>query len=393
MTIQPVGSQRDGDRASPTTGERRPGIPRALVILLGLAAAVVVLAGMQAAAWLLGPVFLALVIVIAVSPIKGWLERHGWPAWASMLALVLAVFALILSFVGVVVVSMAQLATELPKYAGQAQSLVTSLTDKLEQLGVGADQAQTTASTVDLGKLAGVIGSFLSSLADTATSLVFLLALLLFLTLEVSGVPARIADIAKDRPQVAGALDKFGTGTRQYLVVTTVFGLIVAVLDTVALGLLGIPLAITWGLLAFITNYIPNVGFILGLIPPALLALLVGGWPLFVSVVVIYCALNFVIQSLIQPRFIGDSVGLSATVTFVSLILWAWIIGAPGALLAIPITLFAKGLLVDIDPRAGWADALLRSDPPAKPPKERRARAPRLAKSQSAKSRPATAEG
>jgi predicted PurR-regulated permease PerM len=47
-----------------------------------------------------------------------------------------------------------------------------------------------------------------------------------------------------------------------------VFGLIVAVLDSVALALLGIPLAITWGLLAFITNYIPNVGFIIGVVPP-----------------------------------------------------------------------------------------------------------------------------
>jgi AI-2 transport protein TqsA len=115
--------------------------------------------------------------------------------------------------------------------------------------------------------------------------------------------------------------------------------------------------------LAFITNYIPNIGFIFGLIPPAILALLAGGWSLFVIVIVVYCLLNVIIQSFIQPRFIGDSVGLSATVTFVTLLFWAWVLGGLGALLAVPLTLLAKALLVDLDPGARWADALIRSEP------------------------------
>ena len=170
----------------------------------------------------------------------------------------------------------------------------------------------------------------------------------------------RIASIAADRPRIAEALGHFAWGTRQYLLVTTVFGLIVAVLDTIALAILGIPLAITWGLLSFITNYIPNIGFILGVIPPALLGLLTGGPKLMVIVIVVYCVLNTVIQSVIQPRFIGDAVGLSVTVTFVVLFFWSWLLGPLGAILAIPLTLLAKALLVDIDPQAKWADALLR---------------------------------
>jgi predicted PurR-regulated permease PerM len=80
-----------------------------------------------------------------------------------------------------------------------------------------------------------------------------------------------------------------------------------------------------------------------------------------VIVILVYGVLNFVLQSLIQPRFIGDAVGLSVTVTFVALVFWAWLLGPLGAILAIPLTLLAKGLLVDIDPRARWADALLRA--------------------------------
>jgi predicted PurR-regulated permease PerM len=362
-------------------GPRRGALPRALVILIGAAAAVVVVAGIQATAWLIGPAFMALIVVIAVAPVHGWLRRHGWPGWATTLVLILLVYGILLGLALGIIFSLARLATELPQYASKADSLVASATAKLAALGVGPEQLQQAASSLNLGKLAGVIGALLSSVAGLASNLVFLLALLLFLSVETGGAGDRIASIAADRPRVAEALGHFAWGTRQYLLVTTVFGLIVAVLDTVALWILGIPLAVTWGLLSFITNYIPNIGFILGVIPPALLGLLTGGPTLMVIVIVVYCVLNTVIQSVIQPRFIGDAVGLSVTVTFVVLFFWAWLLGPLGAILAIPITLLCKALLVDIDPQARWADALLRDsakepDPAAPTPvkKSRRRR-------------------
>jgi predicted PurR-regulated permease PerM len=336
-------------------------MPRALIILVGTAAAVLVVAGVQATAWLIGPAFMALIVVIAVAPVHGWLGRHGWPGWATTLVLILLVYGILLALALGIIFSVARLATELPQYASKADGLVNSATAELAKLGVGPDQLKQAASSLNLGKLAGVLGALLGSVAGLASNLVFLLALLLFLSVETGGAGDRLASIAADRPMITQALNRFAYGTRQYLLVTTVFGLIVAVLDSIALALLGIPLAVTWGLLSFITNYIPNIGFILGVIPPALLGLLTGGPQLMVIVIVVYCVLNTVIQSIIQPRFIGDAVGLSVTVTFVALVFWAWLLGPLGAILAIPLTLLAKALLVDIDPQAKWADALLRA--------------------------------
>lgn len=342
---------------------RQWAVPRGMIVLLGIAAAVIVGVGLQAMAWLIGPMFLALVVVISVNPLQTWLRRHGCPGWAALLALVVAVYALLIGMLLIIVVSIARLATELPQYADRAQALVTNVTNELTRFGVGPDQLREAAHSLNWGQLVGVVGSMLSGVAGIATNVVFLLTLVLFLIAEVSGVGARLRAIAMDRPDVAVALAGFASGTRKYMVVSTVFGLIVAVLDTIALLLMGVPLAVTWGLLAFITNYIPNIGFVLGLIPPALLGLLAGGPSLMVAVIVVYCVLNFVVQTLIQPRFVGDSVGLSVTVTFVSLLFWAWLIGPIGAVLAIPLTLLAKALLVDIDPSAKWADALLAARP------------------------------
>ncbi len=119
----------------------------------------------------------------------------------------------------------------------------------------------------------------------------------------------------------------------------------------------------TFGLLAFVTNYIPNIGFVLGLIPPAFIALLSGGVSTMIWVIAIYCVANFVIQSIFQPKFTGDAVGINATTAFLSLVFWAYVFGALGALLAIPCTLLVKSLLIDRDPRARWINQFIASDP------------------------------
>jgi predicted PurR-regulated permease PerM len=139
------------------------------------------------------------------------------------------------------------------------------------------------------------------------------------------------------------------------------------VLDTLALWALGVPIPVVWGLLSFLTNFIPNVGFIIGLIPPALLALLDGGVPKLLAVIAVYCVINVVLQTFIQPRFVGDAVGLSALMTFLSLALWGYLLGALGALLAVPMTLLVRALLIDADPGSAWAGVLIGPTPPPEP--------------------------
>ena len=345
-------------------------MPRGLVILLGAAAVVITVAGIRASAWLITPVLLALIIVIVVSPVHNWLRRHGFPSWLATATLVVLVYGVLLTFLVVLIVSVARLVDLLPQYTDRARDLARQATDAAGRLGLKSGQLREAASTLDLGKLLSSLGKLLAGITGLTTSLVFLLALLLFFSVEATGIDNRLAEIARDRPEMLVALNDFAHRIRLYLVVTTIFGLIIAVLDTIALALLGIPLAILWGLLSFVTNYVPNIGFILGILPPALLGLLSGGWRRLLLIILVYTLINFVVQSLIQPRYVGDAVGLSTTLTFVSLVFWAWILGPLGVLLAVPATLLIMALLVDIDPRAGWAAALLRA--PDRPHRNRK---------------------
>jgi predicted PurR-regulated permease PerM len=342
-------------------------------MLLGAGAAVLVLGGIRETAWLIGPAFLALIVVIALYPVQAWLRRHNWPHGLTTLVLVLLAVGLLASFVVIVVVSLAQLAALLPEYADRADELLASLAGSLASFDVAPGQLQEAVSAISPAKVVALIGTVLAGLSATLSSLVFLLCLMMFLSVDAGGIERRLAAVATDRPELETALRSFAHGTRSYLLVSTVFGLIVGVLDGVALAIIGVPLPVLWGVLAFITNYIPNVGFVIGLVPPALLALLTLGVPEMLLVIAVYCVLNFVIQSLIQPRYVGDSVGLATTTTFVALVFWAWLLGPLGALLAIPLTLLVKALLVDVDPTARWANALagsLASEP--RPPQRHR---------------------
>ena len=92
------------------------------------------------------------------------------------------------------------------------------------------------------------------------------------------------------------------------MAVTSGFGFIVAILDGIALVVMGVPGAFVWAVLAFVTNFIPNIGFVIGVIPPAFIALLEGGPGLMIAVIVAYSVINFLIQSVIQPRVVGDTV-------------------------------------------------------------------------------------
>jgi predicted PurR-regulated permease PerM len=257
------------------------------------------------------------------------------------------------------VLSVARLAGVLPTYSTEFSNLVAQVTAWLRQLGVTEDQINSAVSGLDLNRMLGVLQQVLTGAAGILSDLLFILALLFFLILDATSFPQRLAVAAEQRPHVAAALTSFARGTRQYILVSTVFGLIVAVADVVVLYWLAIPLPLLWGLLSFITNYIPNIGFVLGLVPPALLALLQGGVRDALLVVLAYSVINVVIQSLIQPKFVGDAVGLSVTLTILSLVFWSYVIGPLGALLAVPLSLFTKALLIDADPGSQWLVPLI----------------------------------
>ncbi|MEV0969536.1 AI-2E family transporter [Microtetraspora glauca] len=334
-------------------------LPRALIVLVCTAAAVIVLAGIQAVQSIVGPVVLALTLVIAVSPLRDWLYRRNAPVWVLVAAPLLVLLVVLLGMVAVLSFAAAQLAILTPTYANQFNELIANLQKWAASLGYGSEQINKALASFDPGKLIELAQSVLSGLLGVFSLLFLIVVMLLAMSLDAP-IYSRILTAARaERPALVNAFTTFTHKTRRYLIVSTIFGAICSALDIVALYALSVPLPLLWGVFALITNYVPNIGFILGLIPPALLGLLSGGPKTMVLVIVAYIAINVVIQSFIQPKFLGDAVGLSTTMTFLSLIVWTWVLGPLGALLAIPLSLLVRALLVDSDPNGKWAASLV----------------------------------
>jgi AI-2 transport protein TqsA len=361
----PVAPEGDVSTSGSTTSVKAPtgdaswALPRGVIVLLGLGGGVLAAAGMRGVADLLAPVFLALILTIAVSPVRAILLRRGAPRWTATIAVLIIAYAILLALAASLALSVARLATLLPTYEEDFTKLVDNARGWLSDRGIGSSEIETALEKVDLGSLLGVLENWLSGLLGAFSTFAFVVVTLLFMALDGGQFPQRLRVIGRARPEVATALASFAHGTVRYLLVSTIFGLIVASIDVAVLYALSVPLPLLWGLLAFITNYIPNIGFVIGVIPPALLGLLDGGVSTMLWVIGSYCVINFVIQTVIQPKVVGDAVGLSTTLTFLSLVFWTWVLGPLGAVLAVPLSLLVKALLVDVDPSTQWLDGLL----------------------------------
>ncbi|MEO3875049.1 AI-2E family transporter [Nonomuraea sp. B12E4] len=353
--------QIDGSAVGPgyVGGVRDQPVPRALIILVGIAGAVVALFGVREVASVVGPVVLALVLVIAVSPVRRWLDQRRAPVWLQVVVPFLIVLLVLLGMAGILTISATELAALLPTYAGQFQQLLDDAQRWATTHGVSNEMLERATQALDPGRIFGFAQSLLGGVIGVLSGLFLIVVLLLAMCLDAPTTSKILTNGAGSRPQLVTALAEFAYRTRRYLIVSTVFGLLSAILDVVALSLLDVPLPLLWGVLALIANYIPNIGFVISLVPPALLALLDGGVQKMVLVIAAYVVINVVTQSFILPKFLGDAVGLSTTMTFISLIVWTFVLGPLGAVLAIPLSLLTRALLVDSDPSAKWVQSLL----------------------------------
>ena len=252
----------------------QPALPRGLIILLGVAAALVAALGMRQFSNILGPVFLALVLSIAVHPVRRFADRRRWPAWIGIILSLVAVYGIVAGLFFILVISGIQFAALLQDYAPQFQAFLSHASAFLQSVGISQEKLQSIVNDLSPSRLVGLAGSLIGGIAGVLSDIVFLIVLLFSTVADAGSFATKLDRITPRGRNLAAAFGQFAHGSRQYLAVATIFGAIVAVCDVLALWILDIRYAWLWGLLAFITNYIPNIGFIIGVVPPTIIALL-----------------------------------------------------------------------------------------------------------------------
>ncbi|MDN5762267.1 MAG: AI-2E family transporter [Microlunatus sp.] len=343
-------------------------------VITTLAATAIVAAAIKMTASIVAPVLLAFFLMVVFRPLMASLERRRVPRAVTIPLSILLVYGVII-FLGLCVyLALARFALIIAENADKFTQLAGWVSSTVQQLGIDPTNVQQIFTLISPGRLVNLASTLLSVSASVLTALAFLAALVFFMALDAANFSARLAMIVRLRPATSKALVELGISTRNYFVVAAGFGAIVAVLDWILLAVLDIPYAWLWALLAFVTNFIPNIGFIIGLVPPALVGWLVSDWQTAVIIAVGYSVLNVVVQTLIQPKVVGDRVQLNTTLTFLALIVWTFLLGGLGAILAIPMTLLVRALFVDSHPQHRWVRTLFASGPPAGTARKRKQR-------------------
>ncbi|MHA3725301.1 AI-2E family transporter [Leucobacter sp. HY1910] len=352
-------------RPSPAPSSPAPG--SAVMLLVGLASAVVVLFGVWVARGVIGPLALGVVIVMICHPLRRPLERIGLPRWAATTAVILVAYAVLAAMAALLYYAGAEFVALVRSSASEFQKTVTEIMHLLQDLGLEKQASDALVSVLRPETIIAYVSNLSGLMIGVFTGFFFVLAYVIFIAID----GARYARATNEfGERVAPTMQRFAgyaSSVRRYYVVNASFGLLVAVIDGLALSALGVPAPLVWAILAFITNFIPNIGFVLGLVPPALVALAVGGWPLMLAVIAIYCVVNVVLQVMVQPKFVADAVDLSLTLSFFSVIFWTLVIGPLGAILSIPLTLLVRALLFEGDPGKWWI-RWLSGDDSARPP-------------------------
>jgi len=332
----------------------RTAIPRGTAILLGLAGATVVGFGLASIRSIVAPVVLSLVLTICAHPLRTGLEKRGVPRGIATGTVALAVFLTLAAFVTALIVAFAQFATLLPQFAPQITEIGRSIGAWLAEIGIGQAQVQQIIAGFDPSRILDFVYGLFGNVANVTVALVVVLTTLILMAADSSYLGAILADLRPTRARMVTSLEILASGIRRYMIATAALGIAQGALNAVALVILQVPGAFLWGLLSFLGSFIPNIGYFIAIIPPVVFGFLVGGWQTAIPVIVVYALINGVVQTLVQPRIVGNAVALSQTITFVSVLVWATIVGPVGAILAIPLTLMVRALLVDSDPGAGW---------------------------------------
>jgi predicted PurR-regulated permease PerM len=176
--------------------------------------------------------------------------------------------------------------------------------------------------------------------------------------IEAAKIPAKIAAAFPDRDLSNEYLQRIGEDTWKYTKIKTLISLLTAVATTVGLWFLGIEYSVLWGLLIFFLNFIPNIGPIIASIPPVLLALVDQGLFGCAMVTGYLVFINWVIGYGLEPRYLGEGLGISELVVLLSLIFWGWLLGPIGMFLSAPLTMVFK-IVLQNNPDTRWIAVLM----------------------------------
>ena len=326
--------------------------------LFAAAAIGIILFIMSWAAVVVNSFFLALVIAICFAPLLNWLQRQGLRPGLALIITILGIAVGIVALVLFLGISLSQLIQTLPTYQDDLDARLSGITDFL----VATSDAGTTPEWLSAEALVAFAADMLTALVNSLYQFGFMLFIAFFMLWEALGMPHKVRqELSPDHP-IVFRFRTYSQELRDYVYITAQVGALAGLLDAILLLVLGVDFALLWGVLSAILSFIPSIGFLLALIPPALLALAQYGWQTVLIVVIGYILINGTVDQIIKPKLYGEGLNLSPLAVFLALFVFGFVLGAVGGLLAVPLLMFIRAFILQSSESTRWLANVIKSD-------------------------------
>ena len=329
-------------------------------LLIGVASLVLIVAGLKALSGLLSPILLSLFIVLVTYPILTWLKRRGFPHWLAYTIVLFIVLSVGAFFILFFTISLEQLSDVLPNYVSQTEAQLNNLWQWLKERGVESDDIEAL-QWFQPERIIQLILSIISSLLSVFSNIGLTLLIFIYMLASAPTFAKQLRRGLKDNTFLLRQFQDFAHSTTSYLAIKSWVGALTAICQIILMWVMGVQFAVLWGVLSFLFNFIPNIGFYVAIIPPVLLTLLNQGLVRAIIFGVGYALINLFFDNVIAPRYLAEGLDLSVLVTFLAVIIWTWIFGPIGAFMALPLTVMVKKLLLEPFPQTQLVASLLGS--------------------------------
>ena len=329
-------------------------------LLIGIASLVLIVAGLKAVSGLLSPILLSLFIVLVTYPIMTWLEMRNFPHWLAYTIVLFLVLSIGAFFVLFFTISLEQLSSVLPDYVDRTEAQLNDLWQWLNDRGVESNDIQSL-QWFQPERIIQIVLSLISSLLSIFSNIGLTLLIFIYMLASAPTFARQLRQGLKDNTSLLVQFQDFAHSTTSYLAIRSWLGALTAICQIILMWIMGVQFAVLWGVLSFLFNFVPNIGFYIALIPPVLLTLLNKGLWQAVILGVAYALINNFFDVVVAPRFLAKGLDLSVLVTFLAVIIWTWILGPIGAFMALPLTVMVKKLLLEPFPQTQLVALLLGS--------------------------------
>lgn len=321
-----------------------------------MASVIIVLAGIKIASPIVIPFLLSLFIAIVLSPSYNYFKQKGIPSSISLLIVISFLIIFFISIAKFLGSSVVEFNENIGFYEQQLIMQFHKFVEVLSSFGVVIPEEELT-NVLNPKIIMGFASSIMQGMGSLLTNGFVILLTVVFMLLESQSFVSKITNM-NSKSTAISHIDAILSQIKGYMVLKSLMSLATGAIIWVGLMIIGTDYPFLWAILAFMLNFIPNIGSIIAAVPAVLLTLI--GLDAFsaMMVVILYLVVNVVIGSIIEPKVMGNGLGLSTLVVFLSLLFWGWLLGIVGMLLSIPLTIMVK-IILNKNEDTKWIAVLL----------------------------------